>query len=286
MIKKLFKYLFFLFLLVVAVLSWRAYKELEKSEVFKEPAYESQAPELPADFGEGGILVFSKTNSYRHFTAIDAVQELFVEYGLERGVPVYITENGAVHSPELLARFDLVVWNNNTGDVLSLPQRAALRAYIEGGGSWMGIHGAGGNRSYEWDWFADELLRARFIGHPMFPQFQMGNIINEAQEDAITAHISPVWAWEEEWYSFAESPRPRTKVLLSLDDESYAPVLDLKMNGDHPLVWRHKLGQGSVFFSALGHKGSYYKDPTHRTMLKQAADWLLAEKHALESEAP
>jgi hypothetical protein len=40
-------------------------------------------------------------------------------------------------------------------------------------------------------------------------------------------------------------------------------------------VWWHRVGQGYVFYSALGHQGSAYDEPEHRTLLLNAARWLL-----------
>ena len=70
-------------------------------------------------------------------------------------------KNGAVFNPEQLAKFDVVIWNNSTGRVLTDEQRAAFKAYIENGGGYVGIHGAG-DHSHHWDWYEDELVGARF----------------------------------------------------------------------------------------------------------------------------
>ena len=43
---------------------------------------------------------------------------------------------------------------------------------MEGGGGFVGVHGAAGTRYRYWDWYTDELLAARFIGHPSSPQIQ------------------------------------------------------------------------------------------------------------------
>ena len=91
-------------------------------------------------------------------------------------IPQYVTENGAAFSPEILARFDAVVFNNVSGDVFTPDQRAALRSFIENGGGFVSFHGSGGDMSYDWQWYVNDLIGAQFTGHPMDPQFQQATL--------------------------------------------------------------------------------------------------------------
>jgi hypothetical protein len=43
----------------------------------------------------------------------------------KRGWSTFVTENAAVMNPDQLKRFDLTIWNNTSGDVLTTEQRAA-----------------------------------------------------------------------------------------------------------------------------------------------------------------
>ncbi len=236
-------------------------------------------PELPADFGGRGavgVAVFSKTQGYRHEEAIPAAQQLLREIAARRGWQLFETENAALFAPELLARVRVVFGNNNTGDNLSEEQEAAFRSWIEEGGGFVGVHGAGGT-SYEfWDWYKDQLLGARFTAHPMFPQFQRAVLRIEDRTHPATRHLGRRWEREDEWYSFEASPRARgVQVLASLDESSYSPRQpgrDLRM-GDHPIVWCHCVGKGRSLFSALGHKAEYYREPEHRGLLEGALAW-------------
>jgi hypothetical protein len=132
--------------------------------------YEATPPTLPSDIKHPAILVFSKTNGFRHEEAIPAANSLFASMAKENGWSHYQTENGATFSRDILSRFDAVVFNNVSGDVFKPEQRAALKAFIENGGGFVGIHGAGGDPSYAWDWYVNDLIGAQFIGHPMNPQ--------------------------------------------------------------------------------------------------------------------
>jgi hypothetical protein len=274
-------------LLATLLAAWQAWRVLEAAEVFKDPHFDAVAPQLPGDLGENAVLVFSKTNGYRHHEAIAAVEQLFRAYAQREGLRLFVTENGAIHDPQLLRHFRVVVWNNNTGDVLLPAQQAALRAWIEGGGRWLGIHGAGGTREYGWTWYADELLRARFTGHTLLPHVPEATLLVEDRNHPATAHLPERWSRFDEWYSFAASPRARgAHVLASLDERSYDPSSALLMDGDHPLVWWHRVGMGIAFYSALGHRASAYEEPAYRQLLEGATRWLMQAEDAPAAPAP
>lgn len=249
---------------------------------FPSSHHDEIAPEFPADFERPAILVFSKTNGFRHSEAIEAGLPAFAEIARKQGVGVFATENGAVHSPEWLARFDAIVWFNVSGDVLSEDQRAALLGAIRSGTGFVGIHGTGGDPSYEWPEHPGTLVRAQFVGHPMGPQFQEGTIRVEATDHPVMAGIEPSWSRVEEWYSFEESPRgPGVEVLATLDESTYSPRMkiavidrDLRMGDDHPILWSHCIGRGRAIYSALGHQAEAYREPAHLRFLEQAIEWV------------
>ena len=108
-----------------------------------------------------------------------------------------------------MRQFDAVIWNNISGDVLSLSQRRAFENYITNGGAFVGVHGSAGDFIYFWDWYVDTLIGARFIGHPMNPQFQNARVVVEAKEHPISRALPAEWTMNDEWYSFRASPRSR-----------------------------------------------------------------------------
>jgi type 1 glutamine amidotransferase len=46
-----------------------------------------------------------------------------------------------------------------------------------------------------------------------------------------------------------------------------------RMGADHPIVWKHCVGRGRAFYSALGHTPSAYQEPLHLRMLEGAIAW-------------
>jgi len=246
--------------------------------LFPSHRHESEPPAVPALASEPAILVFTKTNGYRHGSIPDGVAALRA-IAERRGWALFHTENGAVHEPALLARFDAVVWLQTSGDVLDEAQRAALRGWIEAGGGFVGVHGAGGDRSYAWRWYVEELIGAHFIGHIMSPQLQHARVVVEDREHPATRRLPPSFLHREEWYSFAASPRARgARILLSVDESSYDPSglfgSDLAMEGgDHPVAWSHCPGSGRALYSALGHPADAWAVPEHLALLEGAVAW-------------
>lgn len=254
-----------------------AYYQMRSRGFWRIPSYETEPPEVPP-LERPAVLVFSKTNSFIHKEAIPAAETMFKNLGEQNGWSVYITENGAIHNPKDLAKFDAVVWNNVTGNVLTEEQRSALASFLENGGGWIGIHGAGDSSAEaDWPWYRQHLIGATFIGHPMKPQFQQATIHIEATGDPIVSHLGQAWVRTDEWYSFDRSPRALgMQVLGNLDESTYSPIFfnkDIRMGDDHPIIWKNCVGSGRTFYSALGHTAESFSEPEHVQMLAQAVRW-------------
>lgn len=269
-------------LLVVLVLAllifwqWDLFQRLFMGGV---KIYETTAPALPADIKRPAILVFSKTNGFRHAESITAANGLLTTLAAKNGWGYYQTENGATFSPELLSRFDAVVFNNVSGDVFTPDQRTAFATFLQNGGGFVGIHAAGGDFSYKWDWYVNDLIGAQFIGHTMDPQFQDAKVVFEDRTHPAVKDLPESLTRKDEWYSFDQSVRTKGYTVLAvLDEKSYSPKgmwgQDLVM-GDHPVVWSHCIGKGRALFSAMGHLPEAYAEPAQQTLLNGAIKWAL-----------
>jgi type 1 glutamine amidotransferase len=242
--------------------------------------YETVPPMLPEQLDATAILIFSKTNGFRDGAAIKAATLALIDICKRRGWSSVVTDNAAVFNVEQLRRFKAIVWNNTSGDVLTADQRAAFKAYMEKGGGFVGIHGAGGDPKYRWRWYVDTLIGAQFIGHPMGPQLQQATLHIEDATNPATRELGDTWVRTDEWYAFADDPRGKgMHVLATVDENTYSPVMsllfihkDLRM-GDHPIIWLHCIGTGRAFYSALGHAASTYSEPKHLKLLEGAMAW-------------
>ncbi|HQR03331.1 MAG: ThuA domain-containing protein [Proteobacteria bacterium] len=249
--------------------------------------FETEMPVLPPGLGDQAILVFSKTNGFRHDEAITAANELFKKIAAQHGWQVYCTESGGVFNPAQLRHFKVMVWNNASGDVLTAGQREAFQSWLKAGGRYLGVHAAGDNSHQKWPWYQDEVLKAHFIGHPVNPQFQEATAIVEDTGSPVVQGLPTRWVRTDEWYSFAASPRLKgSHVLITLDERTYQPAMrfpfpislvksnvDLRMGADHPVVWSHCVGRGRVIYSAMGHQASAFAEPAYQRLLENALIW-------------
>jgi type 1 glutamine amidotransferase len=233
-------------------------------------------PELPAVTHHPAVLVFEKSTGFRDTPSVDAATAALRLAAQRDGWQVVFTDRPAVFNQRDLARFDAVVWNNVSGDVLSLSQRAAFKAYIERGGGYAGIHGSNGDPLTWWDWYNDTLIGARFKGHPAAPQFQQATVLVDDPHNPVTAGLGTGWAMTEEWYSFKTNPRATgAHILATLDESSYKPVSmegDLHM-GDHPIAWTRCVGKGRSFYTAIGHLPQSYTQSSAALLLSRGIEW-------------
>lgn len=245
--------------------------------------YETVPPILPDDLGGRAILIFSKTNGFRDDDQIKAANAALAAIAKRQGWSSYTTENAAVFNPAQLASFQAVVWNSVSGDVLTKEQRGAFKSWLEHGGGFVALHGAGGDPSYAWRWYVDDLIGAQFTGHTLSPHIQQARLVIEDQQHPATKGLGPIWIRSDEWYSFNASPRSKGyHILVTIDEASYRPVegfipflkpKDISMGKDHPLVWWHCVGRGRAIYSALGHTAESYAEPKHQQLIEGAIAW-------------
>jgi type 1 glutamine amidotransferase len=222
------------------------------------------------------LLVFSRTTGFRH-ASIPLGIETIRMLGEPNLWTTDATEDETAFRSRTLRDYDLVVFLNTTGIVMDAKGRTALERWVRAGGGWVGIHSAA-DTEYDWDFYSRLLARARFKCHPVQ---QPGVVVREAARHPATRHLPERWTIPfEEFYSFTRNPRPRTKVLLSIDESSYAqdpntshlpsetfpdgyaPVSGVM--GDHPMAWTHRVGDGRSFYTALGHEPGMYLDEDFR----------------------
>ena len=250
--------------------------------VFPSHKHETVAPEIPLTIEQPAILLFTKTNSFRHVKGIAAGASFFKSLAPERGWSVFHTENSAVFNAEDLSRFDVVMFHNASGDTLSKDQQQEFQHWLQAGGGWVGTHSAGDGSHQDWPWYVENLIGAKFTAHIMGPQFQLAQVRNELPEHPAMAGLPAHWQHEEEWYSWEESPnRQDFVVLATIDEDSYTPVqklfdseVDLRM-GYHPVVWSRCIDKGRAIYSAMGHAAEAYDNAEHRQLLANAIAWAM-----------
>ena len=280
--RRILRAIIWLFLALTAALAaflWVNRDLLQRVVLGGLKVYETTPPTLPAEISRPAILVFSKTNGFRHDEAIPAANALFRRMAADNSWGFFQTENGATFTPAILSRFDAVIFNNTSGDVFTANQRLAFKAFVENGGGFVGIHAAGDNSHGAWAWYMQDILGATFTEHTMRPQFQTATVTVEKKAHPIVQGLPGSWRHYEEWYSFNHSPRiTGANVLVTVDERTYKPVgffgADLRM-GDHPMVWIRCVGMGRVVYSAFGHHAATFANPQQTQLMLNATRWAL-----------
>lgn len=238
---------------------------------------------------EPAILVFSKTEGWRHNEGIAGADRFFADLASARGWGLFTTANAGVFNPDSLARFKLVIFNNVTGDALTESQQAAFETWIQSGGAWIGLHGSGDASQKAWTWYQEKVIGPRFIGHIMGPQFQMATIRQIAPTHPVLAGVNDAFELEDEWYSFDAVPQAfGMTAIAGLNESTYSPrnevvpdwPEDLRMGdqpSDHPMVWSQCLGEGRLVYSAIGHTQFVYDNPDYARLLENAVDWTMRQ---------
>ena len=241
--------------------------------------YDNDVPRFVLSKAKPRLLLFEKINGFKDEPSVNAAHAAFMAMAARKGWTLVATDKGGAFNPRTLGQFDAVIWNNISGDVLTLAQRKAFQTYLNKGGGFIAVHGSAGDPSYFWDWYVDDLLGARFVGHPSDPQFQTARVVANPQHPLARA-VPAEWTMNDEWYSFKTNPRRvGANVLLTLDESTYKltgqRTPNLAMGSDHPLAWTNCIGRGRMFYSAIGHRPETYSDPRYVSLLEAAVPWVV-----------
>jgi len=232
-------------------------------------AQDAQAPKIVEEGIPELVLVFTKTEGYRHKSIEKGVKTLR-ELGRENGFIVLQTETASDFNPENLKNYSLVVFLSTTQDVLNSTQEKAFQNYIRNGGAFLGIHAAA-DTEYEWPWYG-KLVGGYFVSHPQGTPTAKVEVIDKGHPS--TAHLPDVWERTDEWYNY-KNLNPNITVLMNLDESSY----EGGTNGDnHPIAWYHEFDGGRAYYTGGGHTDASFDEPEFRQHLLGAIEWCLERK--------
>jgi type 1 glutamine amidotransferase len=236
--------------------------------------------EVGALFAQGQfrILIFSKTETFRHETILEGV-EAIRKLATKHDFSVTWTENSRIFASRRLNNYAAVVFLNSTGDVFNEDQQKGFEQYIKNGGGIVGVHGATATET-DWPWFG-KLLGGYFTSHPA-TQTAIMNVANANFPGMY--NLPKKWLWTDEWYEFEKQTPEELNILLTVDESTY----DLKLNRDeeksagmgalHPIAWYHEYDGGRAFYTGLGHIGTAYQDPLFLEHLYGGIYWTATGK--------
>jgi type 1 glutamine amidotransferase len=212
------------------------------------------------------VLVFSKTQAYRHASITEGKQAL-LQLGVENKWVVDTTENAAVFNAESLKKYKTVVFLNTSGNVLDEEQQIAFQNFIRGGGGFVGIHAASDTEK-DWPWYND-LVGAYFKGHPK-PQHARYDVIDKSFP-AVSFMPDTINRFEE-IYNFYSFKKELVKVVMTVDEKSYTGG---NMADFHPIAWYNTYDGGKAFFTAWGHHPETFKEELFLKHITAAIKWAM-----------
>jgi type 1 glutamine amidotransferase len=231
-----------------------------------DPTMEAEAKKMPEL-----VLVFTKTEGYRHKSIEKGVQTLR-ELGRQNGFIALQTESGEDFTVQNLNNYKLVVFLNTTMDVLDNSQQRAFETYIKSGGAFLGVHAAA-DTEYDWPWYG-KLVGGYFDSHPSDPNVRKATINVVDKSHAATEHLQDSWVRTDEWYNY-KNLSSETSILLNLDESSYEGGTN---GSNHPIAWYHEFDGGRAFYTGGGHTDDSYDEPMFRKHLLGAIEWCLKRK--------
>lgn len=172
------------------------------------------------------------------------------------------TQQASMFNEESLKDYAVVLFLQANGGSLNEEQMNSFQNFIRQGGGFVGIHATSVTRDQD-EWF-QKLVGRSFTGHP---EKQTAVLTVMDHNFPACMHLTDKWLWTDEWYEFGEALTDKMKVLLSVDESTYATkrmVDGQEVNGMgdfHPIAWYQEYDGGRSFYTALGHLEIHYTDP-------------------------
>jgi type 1 glutamine amidotransferase len=208
------------------------------------------------------VLMVTTTAGFRH-DSIPAARDTIASLADRNGFTVTATEDLSAISSTTLAGYDVLLFALTSGELaLNADQKAALLAFVSNGRGFVGAHSAT-DTLHDWPEYG-RLVGAYFKEHPWT---RSGTVIVEDQSHETAAGLGDRFDIVEEFYAFADNPRPRVHVLLRLDAASVGA------SGDYPLAWSSSYGSGRVYYNALGHFAETWRDQRFQRQITAAIRW-------------
>jgi uncharacterized protein len=183
-----------------------------------------------------------------------------------------VSENVGVFSPEMLRRYAAVMFYT-TGELpMNGEQKAAFLDFVRSGHGFVGVHSAT-DTFYLWPDYL-KLIGGYFNDHPWHEQVTLA-VADPASP--LVSFLGQSLQLDDEIYQISDFDWRRSHVLLRLDPSS----VDLTRAGVHrrfygwPLAWTRSYGRGRVFYTALGHNETVWRDPRYQRLLLNGILWSL-----------
>jgi len=152
---------------------------------------------------------------------------------------------------------------------INAKQKEELLAFVRNGKGFVAAH-TGLTAFESWPEFG-EMLGAQYEGHLFTGP---ARVISESPGSPIVKHLGAEFEYNDEFYKAKTFSRDKIDVLLRFDPLS-VPNTTLAKDGDFPLAWVKKYGQGRVFYGSFSHGTELWDRRDIQLMYLEAIKWSL-----------
>jgi type 1 glutamine amidotransferase len=247
------------------------------------------------------ILVFSKTNGFRH-ASIATGKIALTEMGKKTGAfETVISDDLANFEADALKNFDAVCFLSTTNDVFSPNKqemktlsedakkaaaeketrlKANLMSFVKSGHGFIGIHAAT-DTCYEWAEYG-KMINGCFDGHPWTADTPVSIKVEPGQEKhpLVAMFGGQNIEFKEEIYQFKEPYDSKAvHMLLRLDTEKTDMTRGgiKRKDGDFGVGWARHWDKGRVFYCSIGHNHDMYWNPKILSHYLAGIQWALSD---------
>ncbi|MEJ7645969.1 MAG: ThuA domain-containing protein [Chryseolinea sp.] len=207
-------------------------------------------------------LLFTKTDGFHHESIQEGVTAIR-QLASRNNFTVDWQENASVFNDKALDGYKVVIFLNTTGNILNDEQQAAFEKFIKAGKGYVGIHSAS-DTEYDWPWYT-KMVGMMFKIHP---QQQTAYLKVEDSNFPGMERFPKKLLWTDEWYEYGERKSNDLKILITVDEKTYAPEVKWGTNEGkgmgsvHPIAWYHNYDGGRAFYTGMGHIPLTFSDQT------------------------
>lgn len=193
----------------------------------------------------------------------------------------YIQDTDKIND-EFLSHYQLFIQLNYPPYRWTPTAQTAFIKYIEEGrGGWIGFHHAsllGEFDGYQmWPWFSQFMGGIRWKNY--IATFADANVHVEDKSHPVMKGVPSTFpVLHEEWYTWDKSPRPNVHVLATVDENSYKPDSNIKMGGDHPVIWTNEHVKARNVYIFMGHHPDLFENQAFTTIFRNSIFWAAHQK--------
>jgi len=222
---------------------------------------------------KGRLLYLTLSAGFKH-DSVAPSRDIVKAIGEKSGAfETTLADDVSAFTAENLKNYDAVMFYT-TGELpMTDAQKTAFVDFIKSGHGFVGVHSAT-DTFYMWPDYLD-IVGAYFNDHP-WHQLVTVDVV-DAENPIVKFLGKPSFQVNDEIYQMSDFQTKTSHVLLKLDTAS----VDMKSPRvrqrfyRYPLAWTRNVGEGRVFYTALGHEEAVWKSDWFQQLLLNGIEWAM-----------